>query len=282
MKIAIFTAVITAIPVVMAVTPTTGFITATRPAQLAVRETINPLGGAISGALAPTPAPPSAKVVDPPPPLITISLIKHAGVDLPTKQNKTSDPVTAPVGGVPPDGVLHNGDTGLLVAPTGWEGAIFINNAQHGMFSDRESLVEGSFAVQQNVADFALLDIDVSFVNGFSYPIVCRCEGDNKFLSGCDQPLWAISQCPPLGTTMGSGVVSTAHESWNFHAGGGRGDAVFQAVRRTRLHLSQRSAGRQQWRVPDGGTSDARCCPTARIDGGQAKLVRVLMGKGVW
>lgn len=50
--------------------------------------------------------------------------------------------------------------------------------------------------VQAHVADFALLDIDVPYVKGFSYPIVCRCKKDNTFLSGCDKKLWTMGVCP--------------------------------------------------------------------------------------
>jgi len=167
-------------------TRTSGFATRTRNPQVINREDTKPLGSAISGALAPTPAPLAINMnpLDPPPGHNTISLINHAGVDLLTRHNLGHrDPFRcgcdSPIGGVPPQDVLRNGDTGLLVAPTGWEGAISINNAKYGGFKEDESLFEASFMVQPLVADFAVLDIDVSFVNGFSYPIVCRCERDN-------------------------------------------------------------------------------------------------------
>lgn len=32
--------------------------------------------------------------------------------------------------------------------------------------------------------------------NGFSVPITCTCDEDNKFLSGCNKDLWTMSTCP--------------------------------------------------------------------------------------
>ena len=40
----------------------------------------------------------------------------------------------------------------------------------------------------------AVIDIDVSYVTGFSVPIVCSCDGKGP-VTGCNKPLWTLNKC---------------------------------------------------------------------------------------
>ncbi|KAK4446041.1 hypothetical protein QBC34DRAFT_441229 [Podospora aff. communis PSN243] len=83
-----------------------------------------------------------------------------------------------------------------IVAPTGYKSSIFIWH--HGNRSTGvESQIEFSFMVQANTGvDFALVATDVSYVAGFTYPVVCSCEATGARLSGCDVNLWVGGACP--------------------------------------------------------------------------------------
>ncbi|KAK4446045.1 hypothetical protein QBC34DRAFT_383720 [Podospora aff. communis PSN243] len=150
------------------------------------------------GALDPTPifTLPKTAVLDRPPASITIKLVNSAGVDLTTSVNHN---VGSPgfITGDPASGTLAKSATATMIAPTGWGGQIAFNKAGKKIQGD-EGVVEGSFGIQENVTkEFAVLDIDVSFVNGFTLPIMCYCgDGGGTYLSGCDVDLWKKGTCP--------------------------------------------------------------------------------------
>ncbi|KAI1752564.1 hypothetical protein F4782DRAFT_530431 [Xylaria castorea] len=87
------------------------------------------------------------------------------------------------------EGILEANSTAIIAVPTGWAGRVAIAEAEVPI-RDRASLLEGSFLVQGGVD--ALIALDVSYVDGFTVPIVCAC-GDETVL-GCNLNL--LETCP--------------------------------------------------------------------------------------
>jgi len=166
----------------------------TLPARAAAVGNLWPSGA--GGALDPDPILTIATTaIAKPPGSITVKLVNKAGVDLSSsvQHNVGASPFAT---GDPANGVFPKGATATMVAPTGWAGQIAFNQAKRSIKAD-EGVVEGSFVVQANTVDYALLDIDVSFVNGYTMPIMCYCGGsDGAVLSGCNKNLWNLGTCP--------------------------------------------------------------------------------------
>jgi len=72
---------------------------------------------------------------------------------------------------------------------------IAINDARFALGGEA-SLIEGSFKPQLG-SSTPVGCIDVSYIAGFSFPVVCTCFSDNNFLSGCDKNLFQLGTCPP-------------------------------------------------------------------------------------
>ena len=102
-----------------------------------------------------------------------------------------------PSGGTPPLGVISNGAVHSVLYPSGWHGNINFNKASYGISND-DTLIESSYIIQSIVSTFAALAINVSNVQGYSYPAVCRCVQGNVYLSGCDKKLWSMGTCPNI------------------------------------------------------------------------------------
>ncbi|KAI0000609.1 Osmotin, thaumatin-like protein [Xylariaceae sp. FL0662B] len=77
----------------------------------------------------------------------------------------------------------------IIEAPTGWAGRVAVQEAGYDM-SDRDSLLEGSFIVQEDAK--ARITLDVSYVDGFTLPIVCICN--SVVVLGCNLNL--LEMCP--------------------------------------------------------------------------------------
>lgn len=69
------------------------------------------------------------------------------------------------------------------------------NGAGRAIVGD-ESLIEGSFVVQAGLGSGAIIDVDVSYVSGFSVPIVCSCDEVGHVVTGCNKNLWGLHTCP--------------------------------------------------------------------------------------
>lgn len=174
-------------------------IAPTRTIDIMARE-IGTLGIPKSGALGPTPAGHNEAADFPPaPPLITLMVANKAGVALTTTHgintlNGTVD--VPPQGGVPGPGTIAVGATKTMLYPTGWGGNIAFNNAKYRIQGD-ETLIEASFKRQKPEHQNAGFAINVSFVNGHTYPIMCYCTSSGGVpLKGCTEQLWLKSQCP--------------------------------------------------------------------------------------
>ncbi|TPX17595.1 uncharacterized protein E0L32_012105 [Thyridium curvatum] len=96
-----------------------------------------------------------------------------------------------PIGGEKTPGLMQPRETDRLVVPTGWAGNFAFVDARYQPGPD-DSLIEASFESVWGGEAFA--DVDVSFVNGFSLPAVCKCDRQKK-LSGCGVNLWSENNC---------------------------------------------------------------------------------------
>ena len=82
-------------------------------------------------------------------------------------------------------------DFASLSVPWGWAGAFIINKATSEPFNINGSRIEGNYGVQD--PDKKVF-IDVSYVVGYSVPIVCSC-GDIP-VTGCNIDLRSKNACP--------------------------------------------------------------------------------------
>ncbi|KAI8629079.1 hypothetical protein F5Y19DRAFT_485014 [Xylariaceae sp. FL1651] len=86
-------------------------------------------------------------------------------------------------------GILDRSSTAYFALPTNWAGRVAFAEADYPL-DDRASLIEGSFRVQTDIE--AQVALDVSYVDGFTVPIVCECAGIVQL--GCNLNL--LNMCP--------------------------------------------------------------------------------------
>ncbi|KAL8796945.1 MAG: hypothetical protein Q9195_000716 [Heterodermia aff. obscurata] len=94
----------------------------------------------------------------------------------------------------------HNGQlptSTQITYPTGWAGQIAVGPVPDDGVISRGSKIEAAF-LGGNVY------VDVSYVDGYTYPIVCSCQG--QVLVGCNYPLLAHAAadggCPSPGNRI--------------------------------------------------------------------------------
>ncbi|KAK3319495.1 hypothetical protein B0T19DRAFT_445304 [Cercophora scortea] len=127
---------------------------------------------------------PAATALDPGPASLTIRVTNKAGVDLTTYQSPLQQ-----------TGIIRNGAVAVNYYPQKWNGSIAINSHKYFAPIGDESLIEASY--DDKDAAFAVVDVDISYVDGFSYPIMCYCAANGAYLSGCDKKLWTLgNKCP--------------------------------------------------------------------------------------
>ncbi|CAG8973116.1 hypothetical protein HYALB_00007593 [Hymenoscyphus albidus] len=127
---------------------------------------------------------------------LVIEVINKFGKDVYTRHAHNQGGPGAISGNVA-DGVLKNGASAAFAVPTGWAGNIAVveNGGGRKIVGD-ESLIEGSFVAQAGVGSGAIIDVDVSYVSGFSVPIVCSCDEVGHVVTGCNKNLWGLNSCP--------------------------------------------------------------------------------------
>ncbi|KAI3394014.1 hypothetical protein diail_3332 [Diaporthe ilicicola] len=119
--------------------------------------------------------------------------------------------VPGPVSGGTGTGTLTPGQTATLVAPQDWAGNVAVNlvekDGKSFTMNGDVSLLEGSLMSWGDVG--YRVDMDVSYVNGFSVPITCTCNADEAVLSGCSLDLWGMGSCSGgAGTDGGDGACA--------------------------------------------------------------------------
>ncbi|KAM7187281.1 hypothetical protein V8F20_011036 [Naviculisporaceae sp. PSN 640] len=166
----------------------------------------NPYPTAKGGPLDPSPEITLTALVDGPE-TYTITLSNSAGRPLSTAHyvNKPgpSNPkeVFPPLLENPQPGTFPAGGNHVLHVPRGWAGNVAISEERGGFPGAWVSLIEGSFRNQTSKDKPKgewVWGIDVSYVAGYTVPIMCYCgsAASGNRLSGCPVPLFANSTCP--------------------------------------------------------------------------------------
>ncbi|OIW23329.1 hypothetical protein CONLIGDRAFT_657852 [Coniochaeta ligniaria NRRL 30616] len=148
-----------------------------------------------------TPGTIAASDVVPGPPLVTITISNHHITDISTMHK--ADPTAAQeIGGIAAPGIMARGATAEFAVPTGWTGMVAVveDSGTRAIVGD-ESIIEANYVVPDGYT-VAVADVDVSYVAGFSLPIVCACDGTG-LVTGCNKYLWDIGICP-LNNGVGS------------------------------------------------------------------------------
>ncbi|OIW26283.1 hypothetical protein CONLIGDRAFT_706427 [Coniochaeta ligniaria NRRL 30616] len=143
----------------------------------------------------PTPAPfhIEAAAIANPPALMTITVINKHIAPVSTYHAHEAGGPTA-VWGAAGAGTMAKGATASYALPTGWAGNIAVveYGGPRNIVGD-ESLIEANFKKPDGYS-VAVADVDVSYVNGFSVPIVCSCVGAGV-VTGCNKNLWGLNSC---------------------------------------------------------------------------------------
>jgi hypothetical protein len=133
---------------------------------------------------------------------MTVELVNNANVDLWTQHTPSN---TLLSGGS--SGALAKGSTGTYVLKPGYAGSVFINRHDFGKHAS-DSQIETNFGPEAgNVDTSNKVTIDVSYVSGYTYPIVCTC-GSGAFVSGCETNLWAVKDSKCLNPNAFNGCTN--------------------------------------------------------------------------
>ncbi|OTB05551.1 hypothetical protein M426DRAFT_10596 [Hypoxylon sp. CI-4A] len=87
--------------------------------------------------------------------------------------------------------LIQPNETVAVAVPTGWNGRLAMFEDGYTKNLDRATLLEGSFIHNMDLGT-AIISIDVSYVDAFTVPMVCECNG--KVILGCNLDLHHI--CP--------------------------------------------------------------------------------------
>lgn len=97
---------------------------------------------------------------------------------------------------------MKNGAVASAVAPTGWAGKISFNVAGKKVVGD-ETLIEAAYKLTTESWPYGI--VDVSYADGYTVPITCKCRSTGRSLSGCVNPkLW--QQSLPCSSPNGEGA----------------------------------------------------------------------------
>ncbi|KAH7033598.1 uncharacterized protein B0I36DRAFT_362244 [Microdochium trichocladiopsis] len=128
-----------------------------------------------------------------PPQYLTIKIINRHPQPLSKTHARNWDSPTAVAGDMNP-GIIGTKTKTRFVVPTGWAGMVALGEARYGTPQDA-SLIEASF-VRWDFLGMAVAAVDVSYVDAFTVPIVCKCS--KKVVTGCNKPLFGLSSCPNM------------------------------------------------------------------------------------
>jgi hypothetical protein len=81
------------------------------------------------------------------------------------------------------------GQSTQVILPAGFSGTFHFGNTG----SHRQTKVEASLQWRNGVLVSA---INVSYVDGYSYPSTCTCDEDGEVIAGCNIDLFATNRCP--------------------------------------------------------------------------------------
>ncbi|KAI1073763.1 hypothetical protein F5B20DRAFT_597267 [Whalleya microplaca] len=126
-----------------------------------------------------------------PPKYLTITVVNSQSAPVSTSHARNAG-APAPVSGNVGAGTIAAHATAVFAVPTGWAGNVAVVPASHPISND-DSLIEASF-VKPSGYSVAVADVDISYVDGFSVPITCSCNGG--VVTGCNKDLFSLHSCP--------------------------------------------------------------------------------------
>ncbi|KAI9739456.1 MAG: hypothetical protein M1818_005144 [Claussenomyces sp. TS43310] len=107
---------------------------------------------------------------------VTVNIVNSWSVPVSITCNQNPGPSPT----IFPGGVVANQTS--YVFPTGWAGMMAIGKT----LDVRGSKIEVSFV--------NAVDVDISYVDGYSLPITCSCNGGDV-IAGCNKPLFSLNDC---------------------------------------------------------------------------------------
>ncbi|KAF3018161.1 hypothetical protein E8E14_010354 [Neopestalotiopsis sp. 37M] len=150
-----------------------------------------------------------------PPEFLTVHLVNSHTAAVTTAHVHDVDSPSAASGNVG-GGTLACGSSASFAVPTNYVGNLALAEAEHPITAD-DTLIEINFVVATDFGNVAVADVDVSYVNGYSVPITCSCDG--AVVTGCNKDLLKMNTCGdlseenacvnPLRADMGATAAST-------------------------------------------------------------------------
>lgn len=126
-----------------------------------------------------------------PPEFLTVHLVNSHTAAVTTAHVHDVDSPSAASGNVG-RGTLACGSSASFAVPTNYVGNLALAEAEHPITAD-DTLIEINFVVATDFGNVAVADVDVSYVNGYSVPITCSCDG--AVVTGCNKDLLKMNTC---------------------------------------------------------------------------------------
>ncbi|KAJ0103844.1 hypothetical protein J7T55_002176 [Diaporthe amygdali] len=127
------------------------------------------------------------------PDLATFTVINKHTANISTSHQCGAGAPTA-VSGFVGEGTMAPNASSAFAVPWNWTGNVAVIDAAYSLTGD-VSLIEANY-VQTWTSQVAVVDVDISYVNGFTLPIICSCDG--KVVTGCIKDLFALGDCPKM------------------------------------------------------------------------------------
>ncbi|KAL8810810.1 MAG: hypothetical protein Q9223_007671 [Gallowayella weberi] len=143
---------------------------------------------------------------------LTVRITNGFGEDLSISYNSNAG--SPSIIGNPPAGTFKAAANTDVVVPRGFAGPIFIGH----YFDPANSKIEVAFVSNQDYRP----GLDVSYVDGYSVPIVCSCAG--VAVTGCNEPLFRLGH---TCTNPGPGYRQLCHNP-QINSPNGPADPFFQ------------------------------------------------------
>ncbi|CAJ2513635.1 Uu.00g017540.m01.CDS01 [Anthostomella pinea] len=135
--------------------------------------------------------------------VVTMTIVNSMGAAVSTSHQLGGVAPTVIAGGTG-SGPMAANETAILALPSGYHGGIAVGRPGKKL-TDAASLIESSF-VDLSGQGKPQAYADVSFVNGFSLPMVCSC--DNTVVTGCNIDMFALNTCQDVDD--GGACINTA------------------------------------------------------------------------
>ncbi|KAI0142917.1 hypothetical protein GGR57DRAFT_485249 [Xylariaceae sp. FL1272] len=133
---------------------------------------------------------------------MTITFVNKHNMAVSTTHGRNAGAPAATSGNVAP-GTMAVGATAAFAVPTNWAGRVAVAEARWGPLVNGRlaTLLEANFNYAAGYG-VAVPDFDVSYVDAYSVPMTCACNG--KTLAGCNKALFSLHTCPAGDNHSGS------------------------------------------------------------------------------